>query len=201
MPTGSFYRWENRVTELCVTHLQPHTEPAGSSGRAARTPTPAQDRHHPRGGSASPPGRPGCGKESPSAGTGGLWEGLSWGSAPDGHGCPHTHWHSPKDCARAGAATVPLCRELIPSWPGSRVPALTKFPAPCRLFRLLFSAGLQANGPGELQRSWKKANACLTRSRRVESLQERWAFPSATESTQSRPALASLDDLQLLLVL
>ena len=152
----------------------------------------------------------GCGKGSPSAGAGGKTpsgDRRFFGRAVPRQ-CsrwswlPHTRTGTaPKDHVRPRVATVPPCRGLIPAWPGFQAPALAKFPAPLRLFRLLFSTGLQANGPGELQRSWKKANACLTKAWRVDRRQERWAFPLAPESTQSCPALASLDDLQLLLVL
>lgn len=219
VPTASFYRWENQVTELLhepPTVTREVCRQPGTGSPNIRSQPPAMGHHLPWWVSIPPQARRVSEKQLPAAGL--ACEPPPWGSA--GQGVPVSRgrgqnllWGQAvfwKGCPQAVllmAVVAPLTpaqpqkTTRAPGWPGFRAPALTKFPAPCRLFQLLFSTGLQANGPGELQRSWKKANFCLTKSRRVDRLQERWAFLSAPESTQSRPALASLDDLQLLLVL
>lgn len=215
-PTASFYRWENQVTELLrvpPTVTREVCRQPGTGSPNIHSWPPARDTTS-RGGSASPHGHAGCRRSSSpqqgwhvsSAGQGvpisrGRGQNLLWGQAVFWKGCPQAVLPMAVVAPHRLTPAQPQKTTRDAGWPGFQAPALAKFPAPCRLFQLLFSTGLQANGPEELQRSWKKANFCLTKSRRVDRLQERWAFLSAPESTQSRPALASLDDLQLLLVL
>lgn len=132
----------------CLMHLEPHTNSASSQGQAAETSAPSMGHHFlwwlsiptwARGVGEAAPQQGwhisphcgavlGCSKGLPSAGmggktpsgTGGFLEGLSPGSAPDGHGCPtHTHTDTAsKDHARPRVATVTPCRGLIPTFPG-----------------------------------------------------------------------------------
>lgn len=181
----------------CVTYLRSHAKSAGSPGQAAQTsipgpqhgtPPPIVGQHAPTGtrggGETAPCSRAGpwapttglcwaASKESPSAGAG--------GKTPSGDRCFFGR-AVPRQCSRWLWLLHTHSRWHSPERPRE-------------------TWGLEAKGPGELQRSWKKADACLTKARSVDKHQERWAFPLAPESTLSSPALASPDDLQLLLVL
>lgn len=226
MPTVSLYRWENQVIQLLLDPPQSHAKcqpPSASPNNPL--PAPSVGHHLPCGVSIPPQARRVLEKQLPAAvpvcdpPTKGLCWAVArspqcgsrrqnplWGQAVFWKGCPqaallwlpHTHSHSttlkdPDGHHGAGCFNPHLVR----------ISSTSPHHGPSSPQALLAIGQCEFAGEwvGDAQRSWKKGNTCLTKARRVNRRQEPWAFPSALESTQSRPALASLDDLQLLLLL